>query len=32
VIDRAERAKMDRTEIDRRMNLKEIVGQLGDSG
>jgi hypothetical protein len=31
VIDRIEWAKMERTEIDRVMNRKEIAGQLGDS-
>jgi hypothetical protein len=32
VIDRMEWAKKDRTEIDRVVNRKEIVGQLVDSG
>jgi hypothetical protein len=33
VIDKIEWAEMDKTEIDRGMNRKEIVGQLGrDSG
>jgi hypothetical protein len=32
VIDRIEWAKIDRTEIDRAVNRKEIVGQLVDSG
>jgi hypothetical protein len=32
VIDKIEWAKMDKTEIDRGVNRKEIVGQLGDSG
>jgi hypothetical protein len=32
VIDRIEWAKIDRTEIDRVMNRKEIVGQLVDIG
>jgi hypothetical protein len=32
VIDRIEWAKIDRKEIDRVVNRKEIVGQLVDSG
>jgi hypothetical protein len=32
VIDSTERAEIDRTEIDRMVNRKEIVGQLGGSG
>ena len=32
VIDIIEWAKIDRTEIHRVVNRKEIVGQLGDSG
>jgi hypothetical protein len=32
VIDRIEWAKIDRTEIDRVVNRKELVGQLVDSG
>jgi hypothetical protein len=32
MIDRIEWAEIDRTEIDRMVNRKEIVGQLGGSG